>query len=93
MNLKHVEGINKGHIMLYALSTCVWCKKTKALFDELGLDYYYVDVDLEDEETQAVLRKEIMKWNRSCSFPTIVIDDERCIPGYEPLTIKKLAGK
>ncbi len=93
MNLKHVEGKNKGHIMLYALSTCVWCKKTKALFDELGLDYYYTDVDLEDESEQAALREEIRKWNRSCSFPTIVIDDKECIPGYEPINIKKLAAR
>jgi len=29
MAMTHVDGKNKGKIMLYALSTCVWCKKTK----------------------------------------------------------------
>ena len=38
--------------MRYAMSTCVWWKKTKRLLDELGLEYSYVDVDvLAKEET------------------------------------------
>lgn len=93
MNLQHVKGINRGRIVLYALSTCVWCKKTKHLLDELGLEYYYVDVDLEDEQRQEGIREEIVRWNPSCSFPTIVINDEGCIPGYEPDRIRKLAGR
>jgi len=32
--------------MLYALSTCVWCKKTKELLASLGVDHSYVFVDL-----------------------------------------------
>ena len=32
--------------MLYALSTCVWCRRTKQLLDQLGVEYDYVDVDL-----------------------------------------------
>ena len=31
MALQHVAGKNKGHIVLYALSTCPWCGKTKKL--------------------------------------------------------------
>jgi len=46
MAAKHVPGKKIGHIMLYALSTCQWCQKTKRLLDEMGLDYYYEDVDL-----------------------------------------------
>ena len=29
--LEHVEGANRGDITLYALSTCVWCKKTRRM--------------------------------------------------------------
>jgi len=46
MEMKHVEGENKGKVILYALSTCVWCKKTKRLLNQLGVDYYFIDVDL-----------------------------------------------
>ena len=46
MPVEHVSGKNMGHTMLYALSTCVWCKKTKQLLDDLGVEYDYVFVDL-----------------------------------------------
>jgi len=36
MRATRVAGKNKGQILLYALSTCVWCKKTKQLLDQLG---------------------------------------------------------
>ena len=31
-------------IFLFALSTCVWCKKTKKLLDQFGVKYDYADV-------------------------------------------------
>jgi len=37
MGLKHVGGKNASHVVIYALSTCPWCKKTKKLLDDLGL--------------------------------------------------------
>ena len=46
MALQHVAGKNKGHIVLYALSTCPWCRKTKKLLEDLGVEYYFGDVDL-----------------------------------------------
>ena len=52
---EHVEGEDRGDVMLYALSTCGWCKKTKALLQELGVAYKYVDVDqLDLEELEEV---------------------------------------
>ncbi len=46
MEYNHVPGNVRGKVVLYALSTCMWCKKTKKLLNELAVDYYYVDVDL-----------------------------------------------
>lgn len=45
MAKQHVDGKDKGIIELYALSTCVWCKMTKALLEkmDIGFDYVYVD--------------------------------------------------
>ncbi len=39
MEVEHVPGKNVGHAMLYALSTCPWCQKTKRLLNELGVEY------------------------------------------------------
>ena len=81
IKIKHIKGENKGKIMLYALSTCIWCKKTKNLLDDLGLSYDYIFVDtLEDEDKDKII-SEIRKWNPRCSFPTIVINNKISIIG------------
>ncbi len=89
-HIKRISGKNMGKIMLYALSTCVWCRKTKNLLDELGVEYSYIDVDLLEGEEKEKVKKEIEKWNPACSFPTMVINDERCIVGFKEKEIKEL---
>jgi Glutaredoxin and related proteins len=85
---KHVEGKNKGDIKLFALSTCIWCGKTKKLLGELGVDYNYIDVDLLDYDDQQEALSEIRKHNPAGGFPTIVIDSKECIVGFDEQKIK-----
>lgn len=92
MDIKHIEGKKKGQVMLYALSTCVWCKRTKRLLNELGIDYHFVDADLANSEDKEEIRRTILKWNPNGSYPTIVIDDEHSIIGYDPERIKEVFG-
>lgn len=82
--INHMEGEYRGKIMLFALSTCMWCRKTKQLLDSLGVSYDWIDVDLVDKADQPDITVEIKKWNPASTFPTIVIDDDRCIIGYNP---------
>jgi glutaredoxin len=89
MNIKHVDGVNKGKILLYALSTCGWCEKTKNFLSKLGVEYDYVFVDdLEGEDRENAM-EEVKKWNPHRSFPTLVINDEKCIVGFKENDIKK----
>jgi glutaredoxin-like protein NrdH len=90
MTINHVEGENKGHVMLYALSTCGWCKKTKGLLEDMKVDFYYTDVDLLQgvERTEAI--DAIKKWNPRCSFPSLVYNDSQCIIGYDEAKIKEI---
>ena len=88
---KHVKGKNKGEVMLYALSTCGWCKKTKRLLNELGIEYHYVDIDLVTGEQQENVLDEVKGWNPRGTFPTLVINDE-CIVGYKEEKIKEVLG-
>ncbi len=90
--MRHVEGNRIGHIVAYTLSTCVWCKKTKKLMDDLGIEYYYIDVDLLEGKEKEEARKEVLRWNSAGSYPTIVIDNEKSINGYEPEKVKELLG-
>jgi glutaredoxin-like protein NrdH len=93
MKFKQVTGENRGKIMLFALSTCVWCKKTKKLLDQEGVTYLFADLDrLEGEEKDEAVG-ELKRWNPKLSFPTLVINDKDCIVGYKEEKIKKAIGK
>jgi glutaredoxin-like protein NrdH len=89
MTIKRVSGEKKGDVMLYALSTCVWCKKTKTLLEEMKVEFSYMDVDLLDKEKRAAVMDDLRRWNPACSFPSLVIDNERCIVGYDEKKIKE----
>jgi glutaredoxin-like protein NrdH len=92
MDINHVDGRKKGKVMLYALSTCGWCKKTKELLNELGVEYYYTHVDLLKGSEQTAAIGEIQKFNPDGSFPTLVLDDKKCIVGYKEDDIRKALG-
>jgi len=83
-----VPGANKGDIMLFALSTCVWCGKTKKLLDDLGVAYTYEYVDLLSGKERESAIKEITVWNPVCSFPTLVINNSKCIVGFKEEEIR-----
>jgi len=88
----HVSGTDKGKVLMYGLSTCVWCKKTKKLLTELGIEFDYVFVDkLEgEEENQAV--EDIKRFNPSVSFPTTIINGEKAIVGFKEKEIREALG-
>lgn len=90
MTVEHVAGKKAGDIMLYALSTCGWCRKTRELLQEMGVEYSYEYVDqLADENARNDAMKTVEKWNPLCSFPTLIINNKKCIVGYKPEEIKK----
>jgi glutaredoxin-like protein NrdH len=93
MKLTHVAGKKGTDVKLYALSTCPWCKKTKALLESLGVEFYFVDVDLlsgaERNEAMAIVKK----WNPSASFPVLVLDDAKCIIGFRETDIRAALAK
>jgi glutaredoxin len=88
MKLEHVDGENKGKVILFALSTCQWCRKTRMLLEELKTEYDYIYVDLTSGPERDEVVNELEKWNPDISFPTIVIDDKDIIIGYEVDKIK-----
>ena len=92
MKPTHVEGKRRRKVMLYALSTCIWCRKTKTLLKELGVDHYIVDVDLLEGAEKDKVLEDVRKYNPACTFPTIVLDDDECINGYKPEMLKELLG-
>ena len=89
---QRVDGADKGRILVYALSTCMWCRMAKNLLKDLGVGYEYVDVDLLPVEEKDAVKKEIRKWNPDGSYPTIVINDTDCVSGFDETEIKEKIG-
>lgn len=89
MEFKHIQGKDQGKIIMYALSTCIWCKKTKRLLDNLGVAYDYVDVDLLGEAEKDTAKDEMKKWNPKGSFPTLIFNDQTCVVGFNEEKIRE----
>lgn len=91
MSLEHVAGKDKGRVMLYALSTCVWCNKTKEYLSskDVAFDYIYVDLLRGEERTKTIA--DVKKYNASLSFPTLVVG-EKAIIGFREKEIKEALG-
>jgi glutaredoxin-like protein NrdH len=80
-------------IMVYALSTCPYCKMTKAFLDEKGIPYEHADVDLlEGEERETVVAK-VKELSGGASFPVIVLDDGEVIVGFNKARLEEKLGE
>ena len=83
METVKVAGDNKKHkVLVYALSTCAWCKKVKSFLKEHDIDYEYIDVDLADRETKYKIKKDIQSRGGDLAFPCTIIDDKKLITGF-----------
>lgn len=85
----HLDGKDKGKITLYALSTCVWCKKTKQLLMDLGVEFSYIYVDELPPQDMEKVYDEVKRWNPSGSFPVLVLDDRKSIVGFREKEIRE----
>jgi len=69
-------------IKLYAVSTCTHCKALRDFLQENGVAYDCIEVDgLFGKERRDML-KEVRKFNKRASFPTVVIG-ERVVVGFK----------
>jgi len=78
-------------VMLYALSTCPYCRMTRKYLEENDVEFDVLEVDLleGDERTAAIAKvKEI---SGGSSFPVVVIDGETIV-GFNKKRIKELLG-
>jgi glutaredoxin len=92
MGTEHVAGKDRGAVMLYALSTCGWCAKTKDLLKDLGVAFDFAYVDLLEGTEQDDAIGQVEKWNPSGSFPTLVIDNRKSIVGFREKEIREAFG-
>lgn len=77
-----VDGKERAKIVLYALSTCGWCAKTRKFLEELGVAYSYVHVDMLGKDDKAAAMKDLERFNSRVSFPTTIVNDSVAVIGY-----------
>lgn len=90
MNLIKVQGKNKAHnVLMYALSTCAWCKLTKKFLKDNNVEYEYVDVDHCTGEEIKSIHKNVSKLGGRISYPIVIIDNTKLINGFYEEKLKE----
>ncbi|TRO47543.1 glutaredoxin family protein [Candidatus Bathyarchaeota archaeon] len=90
MQFSKVSGQKRHHkVVLYALSTCAWCKMTKQFLKDNDVEYDYIDVDLCEEEDKQKIREHIQSKGGPLSYPTIIVDDNVLITGLRKDKLKE----
>ena len=93
MQFSKVSGKNNEHkVILYALSTCAWCKLTKQFLKDNDIEFEYVDVDLCEEEDKQKIRQHIQSKGGPLSYPTVIVDDKVLITGFRKDKLKEALG-
>jgi len=90
MQFSKVSGQKKQHkVILYALSTCAWCRMTKQFLKDNDIEYEYIDVDLCEEEDKQKIREHLQSKGGPLSYPTIIVDDNVLITGFRTDKIRE----
>ena len=83
METTKVLGTRKDHkVLMYAISTCAWCKMTKKHLKDNEVEYEYIDVDLCNDKDRQAIRKDIEKRGGQPNYPIIIVDDKIMINGF-----------
>lgn len=76
-------------VVIYALSTCPWCKKSKSFFKEKNIPFEFIEYDKVSKEEQQKIREVCSAHGETIAFPFVVIGDD-VVVGYNPQKYTKL---
>jgi len=83
------EGIEEN-ILVFTLSTCMWCKKCKSFLNDNKMKYRYIDVDRIDPNDKAKIIEYLRsRYQSRISYPFLVCEKGHVI-GYNPEKYKEL---
>jgi glutaredoxin len=91
MKRVEVSGENDKHmVLMYAISTCGWCKRAKRFLEDNKIRYEYVDIDLCNSQDRKRIRGDIVKRGGDLIYPTIIVDNTILITGYKEDKIREV---
>ena len=79
-------------IRIFSLSTCSHCKAAKKFLNDHNVTFDFTDIDLLEGEEKALVIEEVRKYNPRLTFPTIIINGDRIIIGFQDREIKEALG-
>ena len=79
-------------IRIFSLSTCSHCKAAKKFLHDHNVTFDFTDIDLLEGEEKALVIEEVRKYNPRLTFPTIIVNGERIIIGFQDREIKEALG-
>jgi len=93
MPFSKVTGKKNEHkVVVYALSTCVWCKMTKQFLKDNDIEFEFINVDLCEPEEKEQVRQQIQSKGGSLNYPTTIVDDKKLIAGFRKDQLKEALG-
>ena len=93
MPFSKVAGINNQHkVVVYALSTCVWCRMTKEFLKDNKIEFEYLDVDTCDVKETEQARQTILSKGGSLNYPITIIDNSKVVTGFRKDLLKEALG-
>lgn len=94
-SLKYIKvpGKYKEHkVLIYAITTCIWCKRAKKFLRDQDIEYKYVDIDQCNVEDRSKIKKDILARGGQLVYPTIIIDDKILINNFRIDKIRDALG-
>lgn len=78
-------------VILYALSTCPYCRMTRKYLEENDVAFDLTEVDLLEGTERADAIATVKELSGGTSFPVLIIDGE-VIVGFNKKKIKEMLG-
>ncbi len=91
MQTVKVPGRNNKHqVLVYAISTCGWCKRAKKFLNDNNIGYEYIDVDVCNWEDKNKIMQDIKSRGGQLAYPTLIIDNKILLTGASPDKLREV---
>ena len=77
MEFRTIPGkFDKHKVVIYTISTCMWCTRLKRKLQSNNIKYEYLDLDLLPLSERTQVKSQLRNYKRILSYPIMVVDDE-----------------
>ena len=90
-NIEIIDNkIKENKVMIFSWSWCPFCKKARALFDDAGVEFESIKIDLQDDNVN--LQNALVYKTGYRKVPSVFIDGKH-IGGHDSLKAALLSGE